>query len=462
MVKKGLSVGVVGAGIGGLTAATLLLRKGFDVTVFEKEAFVGGRALSFDPSSQDLAEYRKLLSKFNMSLPFSEPDWDTILSKKLLSGYTLDLGFHAIGGGAASNINQVFSELKDHVDMLESKLGYIMEQDFNYPFLSMFDKIRILPDILRLVLSGESTMKKLDNVSMMETIERYGKGKMRLVLEVFSRVITTVNDLSRISTGETFRSLKNLLSGSNPVGYPVGGLKSISLKLADFIRQNGGIIRLNTPVKKIVVDENRVKGVLTDEGEQGFDVVVSNVLVQNLFKFVDKKSFPDSYVNNVESLTGTGSLCAYYSLDKVDPRLIGKTFLFIERGVGVEGDDAVGMIDFMTASPYSGLAPEHGFLVQSYVICTPDEAKNKEVLLRLREVLDKNLWRLIPDFRERLRWAVYPAVWHLDGVAKTIDNVKPGVKTPVNGLYLVGDCVKAPGIGVNCAVNSARMLQTML
>ena len=66
MVKKGLSVGVVGAGIGGLTAAALLLRKGFDVTVFEKEAFVGGRALSFDPSSQDLAEYRNLLSKFNI------------------------------------------------------------------------------------------------------------------------------------------------------------------------------------------------------------------------------------------------------------------------------------------------------------------------------------------------------------------------------------------------------------
>ncbi|HHH80302.1 MAG TPA: FAD-binding protein, partial [Thermoplasmatales archaeon] len=236
MVKKGLSVGVVGAGIGGLTAAALLLRKGFDVTVFEKEAFVGGRALSLDPSSQDLVEYRNLLSKFNMSLPFSEPDWDTILSKKLLRGYTLDLGFHAVGGGAASNINQVFSELNDHVDMLESKLGYIMEQGFNYPFLSMVDKIRILPDILRLVLSGESTMKKLDDVSMTETIERYGKGKMRLVLEVFSRVITTVNDLSRISTGETFHSLKNLLSGSNPVGYPVGGLKSISLKLADFIR----------------------------------------------------------------------------------------------------------------------------------------------------------------------------------------------------------------------------------
>ncbi|HEC81459.1 MAG TPA: FAD-binding protein, partial [Thermoplasmatales archaeon] len=238
MVKKGLKVGVVGAGVGGLTAAALLAKNGCDVTVFEKEPFVGGRALSMTSLSPH--DYKKILSRFNMSLFFSEPDFDVIIDKNLLDGYVLDLGFHAIGGGAESNINQVFSEFNDHVDMLESKLGYIKNKGYNYPFLSTVDKIKILPNILRLVLSGESIMKKLDDVSMMETIEKYGKGKMRLVLEVFSRVITTVNDLNRISTGETFRSLKNLLSGSNPVGYPVGGLKNISLKLTEYIRKKDG------------------------------------------------------------------------------------------------------------------------------------------------------------------------------------------------------------------------------
>ena len=62
---------------------------------------------------------------------------------------------------------------------------------------------------------------------------------------------------------------------------------------------------------------------------------------------------------------------------------------------------------------------------------------------------------IIPDFRSNLRWVIYPAIWHLDGVAKTINNDKPEVKTPIKNFYLVGDCVNAPGIGFNCAMNSA-------
>ena len=120
------------------------------------------------------------------------------------------------------------------------------------------------------------------------------------------------------------------------------------------------------------------------------------------------------------------------------------------------------MIEFVSAVPETKLAPRNRFLIQSYVICTPDEAKSKEKLVLLREILDKNLKRLIPDFQDHLEWAIYPAVWHLDGVAKTIDNKKPDVKTPIENLYIVGDCVKAPGIGMNCALNSARILADML
>lgn len=461
--KKRLEIGIVGAGIGGLTAGALLTKQGCKVKIFEKESFIGGRTLSLDTSLLTPQQYRELLSKFNISLPFSEPDLETIFDKNMLKGYKLDLGFHAVGGGAASNINEVLSQLGEYAEMLESKLAYVKKNGFDYPFLSTGDKIRMLPHILRLVLSSESTMKKLDKVCMRETVEKYGKGKMRLVLEVFSRVITTVNDLNRISTGETFRSLKNLLSGSSPVGYPKNGLGSVYEKLADFVTQSGGEIHSNTAVKKIIVDEDKVTGILTrGGGEYRFDVVVSNTLVQNLFKIVDKKHFPREYVENMCSLSGTGSLCAYYSLKKIEPSLLGKTFLFIERNAGVEGEDAVGMIDFMTALPDSGLAPVSHHLVQSYIICTPDEARNEKTLQHLRMILDKNLEKLVPDLNTQLRWAVYPAIQHLDGVAKTIDNVKPEIKTPLRNLYLVGDCVKAPGVGVNCAINSAKMLQDVL
>lgn len=456
------NVCITGAGIGGLTAGALLTKQGYKVTIFEKEQIVGGRSLSFTGTGLTLENYKNFLSNYCMHLPFSEPEIEEIFDKKLLDGYTLDLGFHAIGGGTVSTIRDVLSEFDEQIEMLESNTGFIKDNGYEIPFLSRSDKVRMFPLILQLLLSGESTMKKLDKVSMAETIKKYGRGKTKIALEVFSRSITTVNDLNRISTGEMFRAQKRLLKASKPVGYPQHGLRTLSNILVDIIKQNGGEILLKKPVTQIIIDDHKAVGVVVDGEEHFFNTVVSNILVQHLFTIADERQFPDEYVKNLKSLTGTGALCAYYSLDKVRPDLLGKTFQFIERDVGIEGNDVVGMIDFMAALPESGLAPPPYHLVQSYIICTPNEAKNKKILEKLKRLLDKNLEHLMPDFRSHLKWAIYPAIWHLDGVAKTIDNDKPEIKTPVENLYLIGDCVKAPDIGVNCAVNSARMLINFL
>jgi hypothetical protein len=456
--SKKLKICIIGAGIAGLTAGALLTKKGFKVTIFEKETILGGRALSFDPMSITLKEYKDMLSRFNMHVFFSEPTLDIIFNKRLLHGYKLDLGYHAIGGGVLSNLNSVLSNLNDELKILESYVGLIKEDGYDFPFLSKIDKVKILPKIIRLLYSSEKTMEKLDSVSMIDTIKKYGKGKMKLILEIFSRSITTVNDLSRISTGEMFRAQRNLYKGSKPVGYPINGLNTIHQKFAKYILKNGGTIALNKKVTSIIVEGNKAIGVVVNNKKYDFNIIVSSLLVQDLFGIVDKKYFPEEYVNKIKLLSGTGSLCAYYSLKKIDKKLLGKTFHFIERNIGIEGNDAVGMIDFMASLAECGIAPNSNYLVQSYIICSPDEAKNKKVLQMLKGVLDKNLEKLIPDFRSHLNWAIYPAIWHLDGVAKTIDNEKSNITTPIENLFIIGDCVKAPGIGINCALNSAKML----
>lgn len=453
---------IIGAGIGGLTAGAFLAKQGYNVTIFEKENTVGGRTLSIKGNEISLDEYKKLLARFHMNIAFAEPSIETIFSKNMLNGYKLDLGYHAIGGGALSNVNNVLSDFDEHIDFLESYVGFVKEKGYKYPFLSKADKLKILPNILRLLFASEKTMKNLDNVSITATIKRYGKGKMKLILEVFSRSITTMNNLDKISTGEMFRAQRNLYRGSKPVGYPVGGLESISKKFADIIEKNNGKILLGRKVNKIIIKKNKAIGVISNDEEFYCDYVVSNIPVQELFKIADEQEFPNSYVSYLKSLKGTGSLCAYYSSKNVPKSLIGKTFHFLERDVGVEGNDVVGMIDFMATSKDTGIYPKDDFLIQSYIICTPDEAKNPLILKTLKDLLDKNLEILIPDFQERLNWAIYPAIWHLDGVAKTIHNEKPDIITPVENLYIIGDCVKAPGIGINCAINSANILKDIL
>ena len=451
---------IIGAGIAGLTAGALLSKKGYHVEIYEKAPLLGGRALSLDGSSLTESFYKEILSSYHSFIAFSEPSFKDIIDKGLLRGYRIDLGYHAIGGGVFSNLNSVLDEFGEHIDFLESYVGFINEQGYCFPFLSAVDKIKILPYILRLLYATEKTLNELDSVSISETIRRYGKGKMKLILEIFSRSITTVNDLDRISTGEMFRAQRNLYRGSKPVGYPKKGLGSIHETLAQIIKRQGGTIHLNSQVDAIIIEDNMAKGIMLNEKKHRFDIVVSSVLLQDLFSLAEESMFPEEYVTTLKSLTGTGSLSGYYCLNDIPEDLIGKTFHFLERNAGVEGNDAVGMIDFMAADETAGITPSGVHLVQSYIICTPDEAKDMNTLTRLKAVLDKNLERLIPDYKDQLQWAMYPSVWHLDGVAKTIDNIKPTIHTPIQDLYVIGDGVKVMGIGFNGALNSARLLST--
>jgi len=457
MNKK--NVCIIGAGIGGLAAGALLSKKGHSVDIFEKEATISGRALSIDMSSQTFESYKDLISRFNMNIAFSEPPLQDIFENRMFQGYTLDLGYHVIGGGVINKVKELLPEYNDDIKIFESRLFEQKNGNYGY-FASTVDKIKVLPNVLRLLLSGEKTMRKLDNVTMSETMKKYGKGKTKIFLEVNSRLITTINNLDLISTGEVFRSQKDMrLMG---VRYPKNGLLKISQTISDFIIKNGGKIHLNSPVTKIIIEKNKAKGVVVDNKKYFFDAIVSDILVQNLFTIADEKHFPSNYVKDLKTLSGSGSLCAYYSFKNINRDLVGKTFVFIERNAGVNGNDATGMIDFMTALPEVGLAPSSHFLVQAYIICTPEEARNKKTLEKLRKILDKNLEKIIPDYHKNLNWAIYPAIWHLDGVAKTIKNEKPEIKTPIDDFYLIGDCVKAPGIGINCALNSAKLLMDFL
>jgi len=451
-----MKAGVIGAGIGGLAAAALLRQRGFAVDVYEREQLVGGRALTID-DTVDLATYRKLLKRFDMWIPFSEPPLKEIF-EELLGGYQLDLGFHLMGGGDKAAPMQILSSLGAHQDIIGSRLGFIGET-INYPYLNLTEKLSMLPRILQLLFSRKKTIAALESVSMADTIQKYGRGKMRLTLELFSRLITTVNDLGRISTGEMFWAQRELM-GSRPVSYPVGGLGSLANTFVVWLKEHGGRL-LHQEVHEVIVDNHRVQG-LVAEKRHDYDIVVSNLPIQDIFAVVDENTFPSTWVDDAKNLEGTGSLCAWYALRELNPWFMGKAFTFIERDAKVNGKDAVGMIDFKTTCQKAALSPPGRYLVQAYIICTPDEAKDRSTVSHLRDILDKHFTRLIPDWQRHLDWVLYPSIWYLDGVAKTIDNRNPEIHTPLQGFYIVGDSTKAKGVGINCAADSARVLMQEL
>lgn len=435
-------IGVIGAGIGGLASACLL--KEHDICVYEREEIPGGRALTCEINE----EYENLLRRFDMRIVEKSPDL-----YELASGYKVDLGFHLIGGGKKGGCVKLLRNLGVNIDYIGSRLGLIGEK-IEYPILRAGDKIRMLPRILQLLFTRKEKIEEMKKISMEEMIKKYGRGKLKLILEIFPRLITTVNDLSKISAGETFFAQRELLGG-HPVIYPCNGLQIISKKMAEYVGLEK--IKFNSNVSKIIIEDGVVKGIKIGKREVEHDIVISTIPVQKLFSIADQKEFPEDWVEYIKNLRATGSLISYHALNEINENLIGKSFVFIERNTGLEGDDVAGMIDFKLAHPEAGMAPTGKYLVQSYAICTSEEAKNREKAYMLMEIIEKNLQKLLKS--NQIEWSLYAGIWHLDGVAKTIDSIKPEVTTPVKNLYIAGDCVNSKGVGMNCAADSAYLIR---
>lgn len=443
-----MRIAIVGAGLGGLATAAKLVEKHI-IDIYEKESVLGGRALTMEGIEEN---YRKLIAKFEMANAFAYPSLDEIYGNE----YKIDLGFHLIGGGKRGACVKALKEINASVDFIGSRLGYIGDK-IDYPMLSSLDKLKMLPRIIQLMTSRKKTIEEMKKMSMEEAIDKYGKGKLKTVLKIFPRLITTVNDLGKISAGETFFAQRELMGG-HPVVYPVGGLKRISKAFASYIQKNGGNVFLEHEVKNVDIDDRSVVGI---DGKE-YDAVILNMPVQHIFKVVKEKHFENSWVKKIKSLYGTGSMVSYHVLNEIDKKLLGKSFVFLEKNDGFVGNELAGMIDFKMASQHGLLSPKKKYIVQSYVICTPEEARNKRKWDELAEAIDKSMEKLMPDYKKHVEWSIYNAIWHLDGVAKTIDNEKPSVATPIKNLYIAGDSVNSKGIGINCAIDSARLIEEKL
>ncbi|MCK9233390.1 MAG: NAD(P)/FAD-dependent oxidoreductase, partial [Syntrophales bacterium] len=113
-MEENYDVIVVGAGVGGLTVASLAALEGLKTLLVEQCDRVGGRALSIrgeEILARGAAWYKGLLAKQYSWIPYSEPDLDEIIAKGMLKGYTLDVGYH----GVALNGDGYFLDLDERL-----------------------------------------------------------------------------------------------------------------------------------------------------------------------------------------------------------------------------------------------------------------------------------------------------------------------------------------------------------
>lgn len=101
--------------------------------------------------------------------------------------------------------------------------------------------------------------------------------------------------------------------------YPEGGSMAISRALERFIKEHGGGMRYRQTVSRIEIQDGRAVAVETDKGLRvEADVIISNANTPDtLLKFVGREHLPEAYVRKVESAKPSlSNLIVYLGLER--------------------------------------------------------------------------------------------------------------------------------------------------
>ena len=322
---------IVGTGIGGLTAAAMLVKAGLHVLVLEKNPHPGGTAYV----------YQRKGFTFPMGpLGFSTPSIvrDTL---RALDGGDLKLSqiqYRIRAFDLEIPLSLIFPRMVDELTKLFPKEGKSVKQFF-----------KDMEEIL-------SAMKFPDNAFNRSILE---KASEKSALEYLSSL---VNDwrLRRIlgsqGTQEPYSSLPWLAAMWNSMAkegiwYPAGGMRLLCERLAQAaIGHQGnhqvsntkgfGEIRLGTEVKEIRVEKGRVLGVTLKDGLKiDSAAVISNADYKTTFiKLIDSKAVPEEWyyaVHNAKQTRSNLQVCLGVDTIRVDLSSFEKANrLIYRRGKG--------------------------------------------------------------------------------------------------------------------------------
>ncbi|RPI91711.1 MAG: NAD(P)/FAD-dependent oxidoreductase [Spirochaetales bacterium] len=347
-MEKNYDAIVIGAGVGGLSTATLLAKEGRKVLLLERTDRVGGRAMSIkgeEISDKGLKWYKDLLATQYTYIAGSVPEEDAIVRNRMLDGYTLDIGYHAISANGAGYMLD-FEDLIGGIEGVNKHgahwgsyyKGTIYRDvagnyiDPNLRMMAKEEKIPYLDFYIDAYKLTDKEIDELEKVSFREWAEKKGITRNEVIynhLHTVGTLFSTINNPDDISIGDIFRYFKHAFEpklARGVLGWVGGfvenGTMEWSKAVAKKFQSLGGELMLNAKVSEIMVEKGVVTGVRAkseDGGEVEFsaDIVVSNIPAQQTFKIINKNLFPREWVDKIQSMYGYGSYVPYIGLNRL-------------------------------------------------------------------------------------------------------------------------------------------------
>jgi phytoene dehydrogenase-like protein len=287
---------VIGAGIGGLTAAAYLLEAGLRVLVLERNPHPGGTAYVY---------HRKGFTFPMGPLGFSHPD--------LIQETLRDLDI-----GEDFKLSRVHYRLRAfNLDLPLSLPIPEMIKELSRSFYSDAEGITKFFKFVEGVMPFDQlSLLGIPTISASEyLLPRIKDWRLR-------RILGSIGTREPYSGLPLLASMWDLMCQTG-IWYPKEGMQSFSDRFVMSIRRNLGEIRLNTEVSKIRVEEGKAQGVtLRDGTEIDSGSVISNADYKNTFiNLLNREVVPPGWYDAVSKARQTGSIfqvCLGVDREKAD------------------------------------------------------------------------------------------------------------------------------------------------
>lgn len=274
---------IVGAGPGGLAAALLLAASGVRVTVWEKEAAVGGRTRTvtapggyrFDIGPTFFL-YPRVLSEIFAACGERLEDWVEL--KRLDPQYKLV--FEGADGGIAGGI-----EARAGIEALEAEIARIAPADARNVRRFLADnraKLEAFKPVLESAfdrprdMTSPALLRSLPHLRPFQSVDddlrRYfSDPRVRLAFSFQTKYL----GMSPFQCPSLFTIL-SFLEYEHGVYHPVGGCGAVSEAMAALARRMGVDIRLSEGVDRVFYEDGRAAGVEVGGERVRADAVVIN------------------------------------------------------------------------------------------------------------------------------------------------------------------------------------------
>lgn len=289
----GQRIAVLGAGPMGLAVAYQLARDGHQPVIFEADDRVGGMTAAFDFSGLSIERYYH---------------------------------FHCISDHAFLKVLDELG-LGDKMRWVATKMGYWYQnslQPWGNPIallkfrgLGLVAKFRY--GLHAFLSTKRDDWKPLDNVEATGWIKRWvGKEAYEVMWrKLFDfKFYNYTDNLSAAWIWSRIRRIGRSRYSlfKEKLGYLEGGSETLLHAMRDDILKNGGILKLSTPVNRVVLEDGKVTGIESRDGFEAFDKVISTVPLPYVPRLIP--DLPEALLAQYKGVKNIAVVCVIAKLKK--------------------------------------------------------------------------------------------------------------------------------------------------